>query len=120
MADNDGDFGAFLSGFLFGGLIGAAAALLFAPKSGDEIRAEIMDRGIELRDRADTELRQIRSQAEDVLADVRTQAEDLQKKAKQAVDDAQAKVTSAVGEGKQKAAEAVEEVAEELDADATA
>ena len=30
MADNDGDLGSFLTGFILGGLIGAGAALLFA------------------------------------------------------------------------------------------
>ena len=33
MSDKNGDFGAFVSGFLIGGLVGAAVALLFAPQS---------------------------------------------------------------------------------------
>jgi len=31
MSDRDDDFGAFLVGFMAGGLVGAAVALLFAP-----------------------------------------------------------------------------------------
>ncbi|MBN2678350.1 MAG: YtxH domain-containing protein, partial [Anaerolineaceae bacterium] len=38
MSDRD-DFGAFIVGFLAGGLAGAAVALLFAPQSGAETRA---------------------------------------------------------------------------------
>ena len=41
MANNDSDFGAFISGFLIGGLVGAAVALLMAPQSGEETRTMI-------------------------------------------------------------------------------
>ena len=51
MSDRD-EFGAFLVGFVVGGLTGAVVALLFAPQSGDETRALIKDKSIELRDKA--------------------------------------------------------------------
>jgi len=51
MSDRD-EFGAFLVGFVVGGLTGAVVALLFAPQSGEETRALIKDKSIELRDRA--------------------------------------------------------------------
>ena len=47
MSDRD-DFGAFLIGFIVGGLTGAITALLFAPQSGEETRIMIKDRAIEL------------------------------------------------------------------------
>jgi hypothetical protein len=50
MADNDSDIGAFFAGFVIGGLVGAAAALVLAPQSGEETRAQIRQKGIELRD----------------------------------------------------------------------
>ena len=50
MSDRD-EFGAFLVGFVVGGLTGSVAALLFAPQSGEETRALIKDKSIELRDR---------------------------------------------------------------------
>ncbi|MFL7892948.1 MAG: YtxH domain-containing protein [Anaerolineales bacterium] len=53
MADNSGDLGSFLAGFVIGGLIGAGVALLTAPQSGEETRAMIGEKGIELRDRAE-------------------------------------------------------------------
>ena len=39
------DFGAFLIGFIVGGLTGAAVALLFAPQSGEETRELIHEKG---------------------------------------------------------------------------
>ncbi len=68
MSDNN-DFGAFFSGFLIGGLVGAAAALLLAPQSGEETRDIIRDKSIELRD-----------QAEVMAKDAMITAEDLQKR----------------------------------------
>lgn len=52
MAEHDSDFGAYLAGFLIGGLVGAAAALLLAPQTGAETRSLIHDKSIELRDKA--------------------------------------------------------------------
>jgi gas vesicle protein len=40
---DDGDAGARIAFLLLGGLLGAAAALLFAPKSGRELRTDIAD-----------------------------------------------------------------------------
>ena len=48
MSDQDQSFGAFLVGFVVGGLVGAAVALLYAPQSGMETRAYIKDKSIEL------------------------------------------------------------------------
>jgi len=48
----EGGSGDFLAGFVFGGLLGAALALLFAPSTGEEMRSQIRDKSIELRDRA--------------------------------------------------------------------
>ena len=50
MSEKD-NFGAFLVGFLVGGLTGAVVALLYAPNSGEETRAVIKDKAIELKDK---------------------------------------------------------------------
>lgn len=42
MADNDSGI-AFVSGFLLGGVLGAAIGMLLAPKSGAETRADIVE-----------------------------------------------------------------------------
>src|SRR3979411_900053 len=42
----------FVTGLLIGVAVGFGLALLLAPKSGEEMRDDLMQRGIELRDRA--------------------------------------------------------------------
>lgn len=103
MADNGNEFGAFLSGLLIGGLVGAAAALLMAPQSGEETREQIKQRGIELRDRADEEIKHFRAQADQALADVRAQSAELQKKASTSLEEARTRVSGAIEEGKEAA-----------------
>ena len=63
MSDHD-DFGAFLVGFLVGGVSGAITALLLAPQSGEETRTMIKDRSIELRDQASATVEESLDKAE--------------------------------------------------------
>ena len=82
MSDRD-EFGAFLVGFIVGGLTGAVAALLFAPQSGDETRAVIKERSIELRDKATAEAEDAWKHAEAAAIEARHKAEELTKQALQ-------------------------------------
>ncbi len=43
------ELGSFLAGFVIGGLVGAATALILAPQSGSDTRAKISNRGQEFR-----------------------------------------------------------------------
>ena len=74
MADND-DFGTFLAGFVIGGLVGAAVAMMLAPQSGEETRTMIKDKSIQLRDRAVEYGQDARIRAEKALEDARAQAD---------------------------------------------
>ena len=76
MSDRD-EFGAFLIGFIVGGLSGAVVALLFAPQSGEETRALIKDKSIELRDKAQVTAEEAIARAEAVAADARARADEL-------------------------------------------
>jgi gas vesicle protein len=71
------EFGAFLVGFIVGGLSGAVVALLFAPQSGEETRALIKDKSIELRDKAQITAEEAIARAEAAAADARARADDL-------------------------------------------
>src|SRR4030065_1278727 len=79
MADRDGEFGAFLAGFLVGGVIGAAVALVLAPQSGEDTRTLIHDRSIELKDKAVEKAETARVKAEAAAAEARARADELAK-----------------------------------------
>ena len=81
MSDRD-EFGAFLVGFIVGGLTGAVVSLLFAPQSGEETRALIKDKGIELRDKASVTAEQALAKAEAAAAEARARADELAKELK--------------------------------------
>lgn len=81
MAERD-DFGAFLIGFVIGGLTGAAVSLLLAPQSGQETRALIKEKAIELQDRASETAEEAYAQLEAAAAEARERADELQKMAK--------------------------------------
>ena len=70
-----------LSGLVLGGLIGAGAALLFAPHSGEETRAEIRNKTVELRDHTvDTvkeKFSQAKSKASQITSDIKDKAQEL-------------------------------------------
>ena len=76
MSERD-EFGAFLVGFIVGGLSGAVVALLFAPQSGEETRAFIKDKSIELRDKAQITAEEALARAEAAAADARARADEL-------------------------------------------
>jgi gas vesicle protein len=81
MSDRD-EFGAFLVGFIVGGLTGAVVALLFAPQSGEETRAVIRERSIELRDKAAEEAEAAWKRAEEAANEARQKAEELVEQAR--------------------------------------
>jgi gas vesicle protein len=75
-----------LGGFLVGSVIGVATALLFAPRSGEETRAEIRDKAVELRDRTTETVKdtvsQAKSRANELRDNVVEKAEELKQRGK--------------------------------------
>jgi gas vesicle protein len=94
----------FIAGFVVGALVGAAAALLLAPQSGEETRIMIRDKGIEIKERAD-----------ELGVDARRRAEELQLQAKETAEGLQGKVKQAVEEGKTAAAKTKEDLLTKID-----
>ncbi|MDX9992573.1 MAG: YtxH domain-containing protein [Anaerolineales bacterium] len=86
MSERD-EFGAFLVGFIVGGLAGAMTALLLAPQSGEETRAVIKERSIELRDRAAAEAEEAWKRAEEAAQEAREKAEKFAKETREKADD---------------------------------
>jgi gas vesicle protein len=62
--NSNSEFGAFLAGFVIGGLVGAAVALILAPQSGLETRSQIAGKGQELREAGSERVHQVRDSAE--------------------------------------------------------
>lgn len=60
----------FLAGFVFGGLAGAAVALVMAPLSGNQTRAMLADKSIEIKDQVNETVQQTRQKAEEAVDDV--------------------------------------------------
>jgi gas vesicle protein len=74
MSENrGGGFGWFLFGFLFGGLVGAAIALIYTPESGEEMQGRLRDRGIELRGRVEGFAEKARERMEELREQARVQ-----------------------------------------------
>ncbi len=73
----------FVAGFIIGGLVGAAGALVLAPQSGEQTRAQIRDRGIELKGRAEDLSQQARERADAIIADARKRGEEIIAEARQ-------------------------------------
>lgn len=102
MSDRD-DFGAFLFGFVVGGLTGAITALLFAPQSGDETRTMIRDKAIELKDqttetlgetveKAEVAAKDAVKRAEELLAEAKKKASEISEKGQVFLEESKAKV----------------------------
>jgi gas vesicle protein len=104
MSERD-EFGAFLVGFIVGGLTGAVVALLFAPQSGQETRALIKDKSIELRDKAQVTAEEAYARAEELATDARHRAEELTKEAR-------ARAAELTNEVRERATELTNEVRE--------
>lgn len=70
-----------LTGIVVGGLIGATAMMLLAPRSGEEMRSEIKDKAMDLRDRTTEGVKervsQVVSRAENLKGGLRGKSQDL-------------------------------------------
>jgi gas vesicle protein len=70
-----------LAGIVIGGLIGATAMMFLAPRSGEEMRAGVRDRALDLRDRTTETVKdrfsQVVDRASHLRGEVRGKSEDL-------------------------------------------
>ena len=93
MSDDRGSGSGVILSFLLGGLTGAALAILFAPRSGEETREmlggkirEGADRGRKIRDRAQARGREILEDASDYVENQRESLEKRRDRLSAAVD----------------------------------
>lgn len=74
MSENNSELGAFLAGFVIGGLVGAATALILAPQSGSDTRSQISDQGQNLRSGGEERISSMRNTASGLTNDYRDRA----------------------------------------------
>ena len=83
--------GAVMTGMMIGGLVGAMIALLYAPSSGEETRARMRDKAIELRDRATETVQdtvsQAKSKAQELKENALDKAVEMKQRAKTIADE---------------------------------
>ena len=102
-----------LLGFITGGLVGAAVALLYAPKSGRELRSDIRLKKDELLDdtseylqiaktKASDKINEGKRKSEELITDARKKANSLIGDANSILNDAKEKATNTLGETKEK------------------
>jgi len=90
----------FLQGFIAGGLIGAGLALIFAPKSGRELREDIKKKSAELKKDAELLYSEAKDKTEDWWHDGIKKAEQLKEDAENKLEEAKSKATEIIEEGK--------------------
>ncbi|HKB85349.1 MAG TPA: YtxH domain-containing protein [Ignavibacteriaceae bacterium] len=101
-----------LLGFLAGGAVGAILALLYAPKSGRELREDIRSKTDEYYDDVEKYYSEARNKAKDLIndgkkksekliSDARVKSEELLKDAERIFNDAKSKAEGYVAKGKE-------------------
>jgi gas vesicle protein len=70
----------FLAGLVLGAIAGGALAALLTPRSGPEIREQVVERGLELKNRAEDAVQRAQQVASEAVAKVQTSAQDLIRK----------------------------------------
>ncbi len=84
-------YGRFFRGLLVGGFMGAVAGILFAPKSGKELRSELKQKGSETFEDARHMYGDTMDKAETILEDARRRAKELKEEADRLVSEARFK-----------------------------
>lgn len=74
MSEKNSDLGAFLAGFVIGGLVGAATALILAPQSGEETRNKIKSTSGELTQSGNAYIQEYSQKATDLAQPYREKA----------------------------------------------
>lgn len=107
--DNEGMAKGLLIGLLAGGVIGAIIALLYAPKSGKELRADIKKKTGEVMEDAEQYLEVAKSKAVDIINEGKKKSEQLISDAKKHAGTLLADAEKILATAKGKAGTVVEE-----------
>ena len=95
--------GSGLAPFVWGALLGAAAALLLAPKSGAETQQELKERARRLRERAEEKADELQHSFQDAVSEGRRQFDQRYEQAKRKVSEGRSKAQEAIEAGREAA-----------------
>jgi gas vesicle protein len=110
MSGKNSGFGDFVTGFLMGALVGGAIAILKAPQSGEETRAQLRTKSAELRDTAEQRMDEALTTVRSAAQDVSHRTEELRVQSQTVMDETQKQWAKATEEIKSTALEAIEEM----------
>jgi len=108
MSENEKHWGNFLKGFVIGGFLGVLAGILFAPKSGKELRSDIKEKGSEVLKDAKGIYTDVRTKAKEIIEEAKHQAKELKREADRHLSEARQKAKEILARGEKKEAEASE------------
>jgi len=80
MAEDEKHVGNFLKGLLIGGFLGVLAGVLFAPKSGKELRSDIKEKGSEVLKGTKEILDDAGAKAKAIIDEAKQRASELKKR----------------------------------------
>jgi gas vesicle protein len=103
MSENGFDRDSFLKGLLIGGTLGAISALLFAPKSGKELRADIKRKGEEAVEGTKRVYGETRDKTQQIISEAVDKAQELREEASRHLAKARAKAEELLSSAEEKA-----------------
>jgi gas vesicle protein len=109
MADNNGTTKGFIFGLLAGGAIGAILALLYAPKSGRELRADIKSKTDELMGSAEEVFENVKGKLPEVSMEAKKRSQQIISDAKSKADSLLQDADRVLNNVKQRSSSIVEE-----------
>lgn len=106
-----------LIGFVAGGLVGASLALLYAPKTGREMREQLMSKKDEILDDTTEYLQVAKTKASDLINEGKRKSEELISDAKKKASTLIGDANTILNEAKQKATNTLGTTKEKLDSE---
>ncbi|MCL2039654.1 MAG: YtxH domain-containing protein [Bacteroidetes bacterium] len=94
MKDDTSKVKTFLLGALIGGTVGAVTALLFAPKSGRELRRDIVDSTTDMYDKANDLIQEAKQKTNNIVDSVKRQADSFLHKVGDYYEDANGQIST--------------------------
>lgn len=114
MSDNN-NAKSFIVGLLAGGAIGALVALLFAPKSGKELRADLKLKGEEYLDEAEKYISEAREKAKELINEGKKRSEKIISEAKMKSQEIIKDAEKIISDAKEKANEVISSTKEKIE-----